>query len=159
MKRNLWIVAAVLAFGLTIYLSAVAASPPDQEPGYRQGRAAAPPLLRFVRQNMAAQTIAGLTGVPVDEIRKELQEQRLPAVLSQHQIDRKAFADGMRTRFDNLLGQLNNAGYLTAEQKDQVVADAQQRFQRRALMKSLIDKGVSDGTITPEQGDSLLKRP
>jgi len=158
MKRNLLITAVALVFGLTLYLSAVAANSPDQGPGTRQGRAGAHPLLRLVRENMAAQTIAGLTNQPVDTIRKQLEEQHLPGVLSQYQIDRKAFADGMRTRFQSLLGQLSNDGYLTADQKNQILAQAEQRFQRRALMKGLIDKGVSDGTITPDQADTLKKR-
>lgn len=158
MKKRLLIVGIATVFGLAVYLSATAASSPEQGAGYHQGRGGFP-LLHFVRTNMAAQTIAELSHQPVEGIRAELQGQRVPAVLAAHNVDRKAFAEGMRSRFQNLLGQLSNDGYLTADQKNQILAQVEQRVQRRTLMKGLIDKGVSDGTLTPDQAETLMKRP
>jgi hypothetical protein len=161
MKKGLLIVGVALVFGLTIYLSATAANSPEQSnagPGYHQARGGSP-LIHFVRTNMAAQTIAGITGQRVEDIRAELEGQRLPAVLAAHNVDRKAFADGMRARFQNLLGQLSNDGYLTADQKNQILAQVEQRVQRRTLMKGLIDKAITDGTITQGQAETLMKRP
>ncbi len=158
MKKGILMVAVALVFGLTLYLSAVAANAPEGAPGQRQGRGGLQ-LIHFVRTNMAAQTIAGLTNLPVDELRGELESQSLPAVLAAHHVDRKAFAEGLRTRFQNLLGQLGNSGYLTADQKSRILAQVEQRVQRRSIMKGLIDKGVSDGTITPEQAQTLFNRP
>jgi hypothetical protein len=33
------------------------------------------------------------------------------------------------------------------------------RFQRRALMTRLVEKGIADGTITDEQAQLLMRKP
>jgi hypothetical protein len=150
--------------GLALYVAADVAAPQDQtNPGYgnRRGEGKGGPwlLMRYVRENMAAQTVAEITKQPVEVIRKKLEEQRLPAVLVEYQVDRKAFSDGMHAKVQDLLGRLVEGSYLTVDQKTQILAQMDQFAQRRELLKSLIDRAVTDGTITPDQAQMLLKRP
>jgi hypothetical protein len=163
MRKPLLIVATfVVLVGLCFYLVASVANSQvqaDQGPGRERVKSGPSLLMRYVRGNMVAQTIAGITKDPVDTIRKKLEEQHLPAVLAEYNVDRKAFAEGMHTRFQALLGQLSNDGYLTIDQKNLVLTQMDQNAQRRTLMKGLIDKAVKDGTITPDQAQMLLKRP
>ena len=162
MKKGLTIVALVLVAAVSVYLGANAANPPDQTgtaTGYHKAKGGAPMLNQFVRRNMVAQTISGITGLPVDEIRQQLESQRLPDVLAAHNVDRKAFADGMKTRFQTLLGQLSNNGYLTDAQKSQIISRMDKFAERRALLKSLVDKGLADGTLTQEQAQTLIGKP
>ncbi|MGE5258511.1 MAG: DUF2680 domain-containing protein [Hyphomicrobiales bacterium] len=165
MKKILPLIAVFMVLaGLVLYVSADTAAPQDQSiPGYgiqrSQGKGGPWLLMRYVRENMAAQTVAEIAKQPVEVIRKKLEEQRLPAVLAEFQVDRKAFSDGMHAKVQDLLGRLVEGSYLTVDQKTQILAQMDQFAQRRELMKSLIDKAVTDGTITPEQAQMLLKRP
>jgi hypothetical protein len=165
MKKTLSIIAiSVVLVGLAFYVAATAANPQDQaNPGSGHPRMLAKSgpgqLMRYVRENMAAQAISEIKNQPVEIIREKLQKERLPAVLAEYQIDRKAFSEAMHAKVQDLLGKLVESSYLTADQKNQVLAQMDQFVQRRALMKSLIDKAITDGTITPEQAQMLLKRP
>lgn len=162
MKTALSVIALAVLLGLSVYLVTFAADFPDHvSPGYGIHQAKSGPhlLMRYVRANMAAQTIAEITQQPVDAIRKKLGEQRLPGLLAEYHVDRKAFAQGMRIKFQGLLGQLQDDGYLTIDQRDQILTQVDQHRQRRTLMKSLIDKSLTDGTITPDQAAMLLKKP
>lgn len=165
MKKTLSLIAvSVLLTGLALYVAASAADPQGQpNPGYgiqrSQGKNGPGLLMRYVRENMAVQTVAEITKQPVEFIRKKLEEQRLPAVLAEYQVDRKVFSDGMHAKVQDLLGKLVEGSYLTADQKIQILAQMDQFAQRRELMKSLIDKAVADGTITSDQAQMLLKRP
>jgi hypothetical protein len=166
MKKTLSVIAvSVVLAGLALYVAASAANPQDQaNPGYgnllrSQGKSGPWQLMRYVRENMAAQTVAEITKQPVDTIHKKLEEQRLPALLAEYQVDRKAFSDGMHAKVQQLLESLAENSYLTADQKNQIIAQMDQYAQRRTLLKGLIDKAVTDGTITPDQAQMLLKRP
>jgi hypothetical protein len=165
MKKTLSIIAvSVVVMGLALYLGATAANSQGQAaPGFGYQRMTAhngPGLLRwYVRENMAAQALAEITKQPVDTIRTKLHEERLPAVLSELGVDRKVFSDAMHAKVQDLLGKLVADNYLTADQRNEVLARMDQYAQRRALMKSLIDKAVTDGTITPDQAQMLQKGP
>jgi hypothetical protein len=164
-KRILSIIAvSIILAGLTFYVAATAANLPDQtssvyESQRGQGKGGPWRLMRYVRGNMAAQTLAEITRQPLDTIRGKLKEQRLPGVLAEYQVDRRVFSDGMRVKVQGLLEKLVEGSYLTADQKTQILAPMDQFAQRRELLKSLIDKGATDGTITPDQAQMLLKRP
>lgn len=162
MKKTLSIITVAVVLGLSVYLVSSAANFPDQGrpgSGIHQTKGGPHLLIRFVRTNMAAQTIAEINKQPVDTLRKKIEEQGLPAVLAEYQVDRKAFAEGMRAKFQDLLGQLSNGGYLTADQRNQILTQIDQYAERRTLMKGLIDKALTDGTITPDQAQMLMKRP
>jgi hypothetical protein len=165
MKKTLSIIViSVVLVGLAFYVAATAANPQDQaNPGYGHPRMLAKSgpglLMRYVLGNMAAQAVSEITQQPVDTIRTKMKEERLPAVLAEYQVDRKVFFEVMRAKVQGLLGKLVESNYLTVDQRDQVLARMDQYAQRRALMKSLIDRAITDGTITPDQAQMLLKRP
>jgi hypothetical protein len=165
MKKTLSIVAvSVVLVGLAFYVAATAASPQDSanpDFGYQRMQAKSGPgqLMQYVRQNMAAQVVSEITQQPVDTIRTKMKEERLPAVLAEYQVDRKVFRDAMQAKVQVLLGKLVDGNYLTADQRNRLLAGMDQFVQRRELMKNLIDKAVTDGTITPEQAQTLMKGP
>jgi hypothetical protein len=165
MKKSLSIVSIfAVIVSLAFFFGATASNSQDQAPpgsGRPRMLAKSGPgqLARYVRENMAAEAIAGIAKQPVDTIRKELQEKRLPAVLQEYQIDRKAFADAMQAKFQDLLGKLVESNYLTVDQRSRILARMDQHAQRRQLMQSVIDKAVTDGTISPDQAQMLLRRP
>lgn len=165
MKKTLSIIAiSVVLVGLAFYVAATAANPQDQAnpgSGHQRMLAKSGPglVMRYVRENMAAQALSEITKQPVDTIRAKLQKERLPAVLAEYQVDRKAFSDAMHVKVQDLWGKLVESNYLTVDQRNQLIARMDEYAQRRALMKSLIDKAINDGTITPEQAQMLLKRP
>jgi hypothetical protein len=165
MKKTLSIITvSVVLVGLAFYVAATAANPQDQaNPGSGHQRILAKSgpgqLIRYVRENMAAQTISEITQAPVDAVRGKLKAERLPAVLAEYQVNRKAFSEAMHAKVQALLGKLVDSNYLTVDQRDQFLAQMDQYAQRRALMKSLIDKAITDGTITPDQAKMLLERP
>lgn len=158
------IVISVVLVGLAFYVAATAANPQDQAnpgSGHQRMQAKSGPglLMRYVRWNMAAQTVSEITQVPVDTIRTKLKEERLPAVLAEYHVDRKTFSDAMHAKVQALMGSLVASNYLTDAQQQEILARMDQYAQRRTLMKSVIDKAVTDGTITPDQAQMLLKRP
>ena len=165
MKKTLSIITiSVVLVGLAFYVAATAANPQDQAnpgSGHQRMLAKSGPgqLMRYVRENMAAQAVAEITKQEVGPIREKLQKERLPAVLAEYNVDRKAFSEAMQAKIQDLLGKLVESSYLTVDQKNQVLAQMDQFSQRRELMKSLIDKAITDGTITPEQAQMLLKKP
>jgi hypothetical protein len=163
MKKTLSIIViSVVLVGLAFYVAA--ANPQDQAnpgSGHQRMQAKSGPglLMRYVRWNMAAQTVSEITQVPVDTIRTKLKEERLPAVLAEYKVDRKTFSDAMHAKVQALMGSLVASNYLTDAQQQEILARMDQYAQRRTLMKSVIDKAVTDGTITPDQAQMLLKRP
>jgi hypothetical protein len=165
MKKTLSIITvSVVLVGLAFYVAATAANPQDQTnpgSGHQRMPAKSGPgqLIRYVRENMAAQTISEITQVPVDAVRGKLKAERLPAVLAEYQVDRKTFSEAMHAKVQVLLGKLVDSNYLTVDQRDQFLARMDQYAQRRVLMKSLIDKALTEGTITPDQAKMLLNRP
>ena len=104
-------------------------------------------------------TVSEITQVPVDTIRAKLKEERLPAVLTEYQVDLKTFSDAMHAKVQALMGSLVASNYLTDAQQQEILARMDQYAQRRTLIKSVVDKAVSDITITPDQAQMLLKRP
>jgi hypothetical protein len=165
MKKTLAIVSISLALvGVALYIAASAAALQDQAApvsvNQRTPAKTRPGLLeRYVRENMAAQAVSEISGQPVDVIRKKLQEERLPAVLTELGVDRTVFSDIMRAKVQDLLGKLVESNYLTADQKTQLLARLDRYAERRALMKRVVDKAVTDGTITPDQAQLLLRGP
>jgi hypothetical protein len=165
MKKKPSIIAvAVLLVGFAFWISANADTVQDQTnpaPGHHWIHAKHRPdlLARYVRRNMAAQAISDLTKVPVDTIRQKLQQERLPALLQEYRIDWTAFSSAVQARVQDLLGTLVNGNYLTADQRSQIQARMEQRARRRALLKSVVDKALTEGTITADQAQMLTKRP
>jgi len=48
---------------------------------------------------------------------------------------------------------------VASQQEEEIMAKMEEQSQRRMLMKQLIEKGVTDGTITGDQAIMLQRRP
>ena len=115
-------------------------------------------LGRMVQHNMMVQVLSQLSKQPEDTIKQQLKEQHLRGVLSTYNIDKKAFHSAMKTKFTALTKLLTDNGYLTAEQNAKIQDRMTKFAERRQLMMTLVEKGVSDGTISQEQADLLLHK-
>jgi hypothetical protein len=153
----------LLVFALALLGTVFAAGPPEPSSGChrhhgRHGDGGGKLLNRYLRENLAVQTLSEMTGQPADTIALKLRNERLHNLLSEYQIDREAFRTTMHTKMKNLVNQLAKTGYLTPQQEKEIVDRMEFRSQRRALMTRLVEKGIADGTITEEQAQMLKGR-
>jgi len=154
----------LLVFALALSGTVFAAGPPETSSRFqshqgRRGDGGAKLLNRYLRENLAVQTISEMTGQPVDTIALKLRDGRLHDLLSEYQIDREAFRTTMHTKMKELVNQLAETGYLTPQQEKEIVDRMEFRSQRRALMTRLVEKGIADGTLTEEQAQELMRKP
>jgi len=154
----------LLVFALALSGTVFAAGPPETSSRFqshqgRRGDGGAKLLNRYLRENLAVQTISEMTGQPVDTIALKLRDGRLYDLLSEYQIDREAFRTTMHTKMKELVNQLAETGYLTPQQEKEIVDRMEFRSQRRALMTRLVEKGIADGTLTEEQAQELMRKP
>jgi len=154
----------LLVFVLALSGTVFAAGPPETSSRFqshqgRHGDGGAKLLNRYLRENLAVQTISEMTGQPVDTIALKLRDGRLHDLLSEYQIDREAFRTTMHTKMKDLVNQLAKTGYLTPQQEKEIVDRMEFRSQRRALMTRLVEKGIADGTLTEEQAQELMRKP
>ena len=154
----------LLVFALALSGTVFAAGPPETSSRFqshqgRHGDGGAKLLNRYLRENLAVQTISEMTGQPVDTIALKLRDGRLHDLLSEYQIDREAFRTTMHTKVKDLVNQLAKTGYLTPQQEKEIVDRMEFRSQRRALMTRLVEKGIADGTLTEEQAQELMRKP
>jgi hypothetical protein len=165
MKKNATIsVIILLVLALSLSGTVFASGPPEQPSRYhrhhgRHENGGAKLLNRYLRENLTVQTLSEMTGQPVDTIASKLHAVRLPDLLSEYQIDRKAFRTMMQTKMKDLVNQLAKTGYLTPQQEKKIVDQMEFRSQRRALMTRLVEKGLADGTVTEEQAQLLMRKP
>jgi hypothetical protein len=154
------ILSIALVFTATLFAVAFA----DNEPGFgRKGfgkhhmhRGSALSLLtRYQVKNLAAQTLSELSGQPVEVINLKFSHERPRDVMQELNIEKEAFQSSMHAKITNLVKQAEENGSITPEQEREILAKIEERVQRRALMKKLIDKGIADGSITEAQAQIL----
>lgn len=146
--------------GGTVFAAGFGAGAPGEGRTDRPGGGRGPGLLmRHLFANQAAEVLAEITGQPAETFRQKIQDRQLRAVFAEHRIDREAFRGAMREKSVVRLRQITEIGMITPEQEKEILARMEGNTERRALMRRLIEKGLEDGTITPEQTRMLLKRP
>jgi hypothetical protein len=165
MKKNQTIiVVGVALISLVFFGAALAAGKWDGAgSGFRQkgahGRDGLAPLTRSVKQNLAISVLSDLSGQPAETVRQELQNHRLHSFLAEYSIDRQAFHQEMQAKVSALVQYLAAGAFITPEQAQQfnerIEHRSKLRSERRELMNQLIEKGLADGTITPEQAKLL----
>lgn len=116
-------------------------------------------LTRYQVENLAVQSLSELSGQSVEVIKQKFENQRPRAVMRELGIDRDAFRDAMQVKIRDLIRQARANGSITSQQEEEIIAKMEQQNQRRMLMKQLIEKGVTDGTITGDQAIMLQRRP
>jgi hypothetical protein len=154
----------LLVFALALSGTVFAAGPPEPSSRFqphhgRHGDGGAKLLNRYLRENLAVQTLSEMTGQPVETIALKLHDDRLPDLLSEYRIDREAFRTTMHAKMKDLVNQLAKTGYLAPQQEKEIVDRMEFRSQRRAIMTRLVEKGIADGTITEEQAQLLMRKP
>jgi len=117
------------------------------------------PMSHYVKQTMAVSVLAELSGQPAETVRQKFEDHQLREFMTENNIDRQAFRTAMKAKMNNLVQYLAAGGYITADQakdySDRMERKSQLRSERRELMNQLIEKGLADGTITPEQAQLL----
>jgi hypothetical protein len=156
MKRKQMIV-AVFVLSLTLALCGIAYT--KGPPGHLREGGGPMGVSWMVRHNIMAQVLSELSGQSADTINQQLKDQRPGDILASYKIDPKAFGEAMRTKATALIKLLTDNGYLNAEQSSKVQEKMAEFAQRRQLMSLLIEKGITDGTITPEQAQMLRHKP
>ena len=116
-------------------------------------------LTKYQYKNLMVQTLTEITNQSVENVRLRLKERRLRGVLEDYGVEREAFRTAMRSRTIAMVKQAAVNGSITTEQEKEIFEKMEKRAQRHALMTQLIEKGLADGTITPEQAQMLKRRP
>jgi len=165
MKKNQTVlVIGVLLIGLAFCATAMAAGMGDDSGrGFRHkgvhGKDGLGPMARYVKQNMAVSVLAELSGQPAETVQQKMQDHQLRDFMTENNIDRQAFRTAMQAKMNTLVQYLTAGGYITAgqakEYSERIERKSQLRSERRELMNQLIEKGLADGTITPEQAKLL----
>ena len=165
MKKNqtIMVVGALLISLVFIGVALAAGMGDDAGPGFRHrgahGKDGLGPMTNYVKQTMAVSVLAELSGQPAETVRQKLEDHQLRGFMAENNIDRQAFHTAMQAKMNALVQYLAAGGYITQDQAkeytDRVERKSQLRSERRDLMNQLIEKGVADGTITPEQAQML----
>lgn len=152
-KMQKIVVVGALLINLSLLGLANAAAPPCHRGG-------GPDVLgKYLMENQMAQVLAEITKQPVKTMRLKLKGEHLRDVLHEYKIDPEAFHNAMSIRMTALVNGLEKTGYITSDQRKDIIEKMGSRAQRHALMKRLIEKGIKDGAITKEQSQLLLPSP
>lgn len=165
MKKNQTIIiVGVVLISLVFLGAAVAAAKWDAAgSGFRHkgahGKDGLGPLTGYVKQNLAVSALSELSGQSAETVRQKLKDQRMHSFLAEYNIDRQAFRNAIQAKVEALIQYLTAGGFITQDQakeySDRIERRSELRSERRALMNQLIEKGLADGTITPEQAKLL----
>ena len=115
-------------------------------------------LAKYEQKNLAVQVLSELTGQPTEAISTKLKEQRMRSVMQELNIDRQAFRTAMQAKVGERIKQAAANGTITPEQEKEILTKMENRSKRRELMSQLIEKGITDGTITQEDAQMLLHK-
>jgi Spy/CpxP family protein refolding chaperone len=162
MKRFRKLVAVCALLGsVAIYGAARAATEPNGPPSHEHKawhhHMKGGPMMvpRFVMKNIMLQALAQQTGKPADTLKQEIMSKGFRAVMEEYKVDRKALHSAIRTKSEALIKLLADNGYLTQEQSKQEMDHMEKQEKRHELLNQLIEKGIKDHTITPEQAKLL----
>ncbi len=115
-------------------------------------------LATYQQKNLMVQTLAEMSRQSPETIQAKLRDQRMRTVMQELNIDRQAFRNLMQAK---VIGQVKQAvadGAITPAQESEILAKMEFRSKRRELMGKLIEKGIEDGTITPEEARMLMRK-
>ena len=158
------IVSVVLVTGFALF--AVAFAEGDQGfsgrgfSKHREHRGSVLALLsRYQFKNLAAHSLAEMSGHSAETINQKFENQRPHVVMQELNIDRETFRTVMQEKIKGLVKQATENGSITPVQEREILAKIEEKDQRRVLLNQLIEKGVSDGTITKEQALMIQRKP
>ena len=114
-------------------------------------------LAKYQQTNLMVQTLSEMTGQSAETIQAKFKDQRMRTVMQELNIDRQAFRRAMQVKVKERVKLAAVNGTITPEQEKDILTKIENGSKRRELMGQLIEKGIEDGTITPEQAQ-ILKR-
>jgi len=92
--------------------------PEAREEGKHRRGGALGQLARVQGANMLADTIAQLTGTPVEEVKARIEDEGFKKAIKSYDLDKQALRDGMKTRMKQAVSEARDEGRITAEQAD-----------------------------------------
>jgi hypothetical protein len=114
-------------------------------------------LAKYQQTNLMVQTLSEMTEQSAETIQAKFKDQRMRTVMQELNIDKQAFRRAMQVKVKERVKQAAVNGTITPEQEKDILTKIENGSKRRELMSQLIEKGIEDGTITPEQAQ-ILKR-
>lgn len=115
-------------------------------------------LAKFEQKNLAVEVLSELSGQPTEAISAMVKEKRKRTLMQELNIDRQAFRSAMQVKVNERIRQAVQYGTISPEQEKEIYAIMELRSKRRELMSKLIEKGIADGTITPEEAQLLERK-
>ena len=79
-------------------------------------------------------------------------------IIQEMNINRQAFGNAMQGKERERIKQAVTDGSITAEQEKEILAEMETYSKRRELMRKLIENGIEDGTITPDEARMLMHK-
>ena len=162
-KKHIIIISCVLVAGIILSGLALADS---QRAGHRKGfgfkqhhkGGGLQLLAEYQQKNLMVQVLSEMTEQPVEAVQAKLKDQRMRSVMQELNIDRRAFRNAMQAKVRERIIQAAADRTITPEQEKEIFAKMENRSKRRELMSKLIEKGIADGTITPEEAQMLMRK-
>jgi hypothetical protein len=162
MKKKHIIISSILAVSIIFSGMALAES---HRTGHRKGfgskqhhHGGLQMLARYQQKNLKVQVLSEMTEQSVEAIQLKLKDQHMHSVMQELKIDRQAFRDAMQAKERARIKQAVAYGSITPEQEKEILAKMEIHAKRRELMSKLIEKGLEDGTITPEEARILMPK-
>jgi len=162
MKKKHIIISCILVVG--IIFSGLAFTD-SQRTGHRKGlgfkqhhKGGLQLLAGYQQKNLRVQVLSEMTEQSVKAIQLKLKDQRMRSVMQELNIDRQAFRDAMQAKERERIKQAVNDGSITSEQEKEILAKMETYSKRRELMRKLIENGIEDGTITPDEARMLMHK-
>lgn len=116
-------------------------------------------LAKYQQKNLVVQVLSEMTGQSAEAIQAKFKGQRRYAVMQELNVDRQAFRDAMQVKVREQVKQAVVNGTISQEQEKEIVEKMENRSKKRELLSRLIEKGIADGTITPEEAQILIRKP
>jgi len=162
-KKHIIIISCVLVVGIIFSGLALAES---QGKGHRKGLGfkqhpkggGLQLLAAYQQKNLRIQVLSEMTKQPVEAIQLKLKDQRMGTVMQEMNINHQAFGNAMQVKVKERIKQAVAGGNITSEQEKEILSKIENRTKRRELMSRLIEKGIEDGTITPDEARMLMRK-
>ena len=116
-------------------------------------------LAKYQQKNLMVQVLSEMTGQSADAIESKLKDQRMRTVMQELNIDRQLFRSAMQTKVSQRIKEAAANGTITVEQEKEILEKLENRAQRSEIISRLVEKGVTDGTITQEEAQMLMRKP
>lgn len=116
-------------------------------------------LAKYQQKNLMVEVLSEMTDQSAEAIKAKLKGQRMRTVMEDLGIEREAFRTAMHAKISQHVKLAAANGSITAEQEKEILEKMENRRQRREIMSRLVEKGVTDGTISQQEAQMLMRKP